>query len=127
MSQPHSRPDYHPAHWQFVAKACAEQVYAKRDASQRGILLVEDEGVLVFYDTRLVRDSMRARERVAEKFRHHLADRGLPVLATATYPQRGPDDGRALAVVLSAGAGDEDDVAEEWERAYREVPPEYRG
>jgi hypothetical protein len=48
-----------------------------------------------------------------------MAGVGVHVLATATYPQSGPDDGRSLALVLDARAGSERLVADCWARSAR--------
>ncbi len=113
-----------PAHWAYVARACARRAYRVRATSRRGLMLVEGDGVLVFYDNHPPAGSMRLRERVTARFRAILDEAGIGVLAEATYPRRGRDDGRTLAVVLDAGEGDEDDVTEAWDRACRETPPE---
>lgn len=119
-----------PNHWHNLAFACAARAYDHRSSAHRGLLLVEDEDVIVFFDTNPPDGSMVLRERVAARFQLHLADEGVRVLATATFPQRGADDGLAMAVVLDAGAGDEDDVARAWAQTVEEpvdrgdTPPE---
>ncbi|HEY1379642.1 MAG TPA: hypothetical protein VGF55_22760, partial [Gemmataceae bacterium] len=88
-----------------------------------GLMLVADEGVLVLYDNHPPAGSMRLRERVVARFEALLAGAGIGVLAAATYPQHGPDDGRTLAVVLDAGEADQAAVVDTWDRACRETPP----
>ena len=112
-----------PAHWAFVARECAKKAYRLRDSSERGLMLVEGDAVLVFYDNRSPVGSMRLRERVVAKFRSLLAGVEIAVLATATYPHHGPDDGRTLAVVLDAGEAEKDTVAAVWDLACRATPP----
>jgi hypothetical protein len=113
-------------HWNDLAFACAARAYDHRTRARRGLLLVEDEDVIVYFDTSLPDGSMALRERIAGRFERRLADEGVRVLAQATYPQRGADDGLAMALVLDAGAGDEDEVARAWERA-AEGPPDAGG
>src|SRR3954462_12708444 len=92
-----------PKHyWTAVAVACAATAYEERANSQRGLLIEKEDDVLAFFDNVLPDDSMRARERVARRFRRYLADAGIRTLAAATYPQHGPDDGGSLGVVLDA-------------------------
>src|SRR5205085_8283935 len=93
---------------------------AARGSTKRGVMLVEDEDVLVYFDNTPVGGSMRARDRLVALLSGHLADRGINVLASATHPQSGPDDGLSLAVVLDAGADEEGTVTEAWELTCRE-------
>jgi hypothetical protein len=124
MSDRHS--DKHPAYWALLSHACAEGAYRKRRAIARGVTFLDEEGVLVYFDSRLPRGSMLARDRLAQRFREHLADAGIRVLGAATFPQSGPDDGRTLAVVLDAGPDAETTVIECWSRARRKPPPPER-
>jgi hypothetical protein len=83
-------------------------------------MLVEEEDVLVFFDNAPLRGSMWARERAVAQFRAYLAGAGIRVLAAATHPQCGPDDGLSLALVLDAGVDGEEAVTAAWERACQE-------
>jgi hypothetical protein len=123
----HPRPEYHPSHWTFVARTCAEEAYRRHRDSRRGVFHVPDDDVLTFYDNCLPRGSMLARDRIAAVFRRHLAAAGIQVLATATYPRSGPDDGRTLAVVLDAGEAQEPTVTAAWDTARRELSWPGRG
>ncbi len=120
MSKPRS--DFHSAHWQFVAWACAERAYATREESRRGVIHVAEEDILAFYDNTLPNGSMRERERIAGLFRGYLAEAGIRVLAEATHPRSGPDDGHTLALVLDAGADEGNAVVAAWDRVCRECP-----
>lgn len=110
MPSPRDDPD----HWNDLAFACAARAYHRRSESRRGILLVEDDNVIVYFDSTLPEGSMALRERIAARFRLRLADQGVRVLAAATFPRDGADDGLAMALVLDAAAGDEDDVTRAW-------------
>ena len=116
-----SSPDYHPSHWSFVARTCAEEAYRRHRDTRRGVFHVPEEDVLAFYDNCLPHGSMVARERIAAVFRRHLAAAGIAVLASATYPQSGPDDGRTLAIVLGAGEDQEATVTAAWDTARQEL------
>src|SRR5262245_32063443 len=112
-----SRSGRHAARWAFVARACARKAYSEFRLIRRGLMYVEDEGVLVFYDNALPHESLLARERAVDRFRARLADAGVRVLATATHPRGGPDDGLSLAAVLGAGEDDAEAVTRAWARA----------
>jgi hypothetical protein len=111
-------------YWKLLAVACAATAYEDRANSQRGLLIAKGEGVLAFYDNVLPNDSMRARDRVARRFRRYLAGAGIRTLAAATYPQHGPDDGRSLAMVLDATESDEPGVSRVWERMVADLAVE---
>ena len=119
------RSESHPAYWTCVARTCAQKAHSQFRSTPRGVMHVEEADVLVFFDSAPPRGSMLARERAVSRFRAHLADAGIRVLATATYPQSGPDDGLSLAVVLDAGAGEGRAVTTAWEWACHDaLPPE---
>jgi hypothetical protein len=112
-----------PGRWREVARSCAARAFHECAAVGHGPLSVGGKGVVAFYDNRLPLGSMVARERVVALFRRHLADEGVHVLAVATYPQSGPDDGRSLAMVLDASDSDEGGVTAAWARATNGLPP----
>ena len=119
MTSRHDRADHY---WRALALACASNAYDKREDLARGLLLVEDDGILVYYDNNLPNRSMRVRELIADRFCEHLSDEGVCPLASATFPQSGPDDGRSLAIVLDAGEEDMSGVSAAWDRTANEHP-----
>src|SRR4051794_37616082 len=87
-----------PSLWAAVARACAERAYSLRAECSRGVLLAG--GKLVVFDNLPPGGSMLRHERQAGRFARRLDADGIGVLAAATHPTAGPDDGASLALVL---------------------------
>ncbi|MFO0810809.1 MAG: hypothetical protein U0746_19440 [Gemmataceae bacterium] len=105
-----------PRDWAKLAALCAERGYQERRTCPRGLILVKDDNTLAFFDNSPPCGSMVVREVIAELFQAHLADAGVRVLATATHPRSGPDDGLTLALLLDANVSQESAVTAAWNR-----------
>lgn len=113
--------DSSPNNWRIVARSVAEEAHDEHFSSRRGVLYLEDEDTIALYDNNPPVGGMLIRERQVEELTNRLKQTGIGVLAAATYPIGGPDDGYTLAIVLDAGDDRSDEVITTWQRVLVDV------
>lgn len=89
--------------WARFARRCAQDAFENHFESHRGVWHYEDIDTLVVYSNHPYESDLLRRERELETLRSKLAASGVKILARASYPVGGMDDGYTVAVVLDAG------------------------
>jgi hypothetical protein len=97
--------------WQYLAREAAQDTYEKRHLLwQRGIFPLHLPGrskeVLILYNNNPCEHDPLQRDREMKSCRDALVASDVAVLAEATYPIGGADDGYTMALVIDAPASD---------------------
>ncbi|MFT3772998.1 MAG: hypothetical protein QM820_47045 [Minicystis sp.] len=87
-------------------------------STRRGTIPVEGREQIALYDN----NPTPRRDAEHERLRSWLAERGIPILAEASYPAEGPEAGYTTVMLVEAAHERDNEIAVVWQDILRSMP-----
>jgi hypothetical protein len=117
-------------HLMSIVRSAAEHAHRDLFSSRRGLFEADEaDGLIVAYDNNPCAGDARCRHRELERMKAAATAGGsIEVVAEASYPAGGPDDGYTVAILFRAEDPDDaiEAIAEAWRHAVLNPPADAR-